>query len=68
MMQVFYKVYKPFALRHRIVDVIEKNKTITVVHGNLPKPAVIEKPRPEPKEEPFYRFGTFVRILPGNRQ
>jgi membrane protein YdbS with pleckstrin-like domain len=64
-MPVFRKVYKPYSLRRRIVDIIEKNKTITVVHGDLPKPVV--KPKPEPKEEPVYLFGTFVRVLPGNR-
>jgi membrane protein YdbS with pleckstrin-like domain len=63
-MPVFRKVYKPYSIRRKVADIIEKNKTITVVHGDLPKPAVKPKPEPELKEEPIYRFGTFVRILP----
>jgi len=65
-MPVFYMVARPYALRRRIVSIIEKNKTITVVHGDLPK--VIHPPKPEPIEEPepIYRYGTFVRVLPEN--
>lgn len=57
---VFYMVSDPYALRRKIVDIIEKNKTITVVHGELPR---AEK-KAEPKKEPVYRYGTFVRVLP----
>jgi uncharacterized membrane protein YdbT with pleckstrin-like domain len=58
-MPAFRMVGRPYALRRKIVKIIEKNKAITVVHGDLPKP----KP-PEPvKEEPIYRYGTFVRVL-----
>jgi membrane protein YdbS with pleckstrin-like domain len=66
-MPVFHKVCKPYAFRRKIVDIIEKNKAITVIHGDLPKPAVKPKPEPEAKEDP-YLFGTFVRVLPENRQ
>jgi uncharacterized membrane protein YdbT with pleckstrin-like domain len=54
----FRMVCRPYALRRKIVGIIEKNKAITVVHGELPK----LKP-PEPVEEPIYRYGTFVRVL-----
>jgi membrane protein YdbS with pleckstrin-like domain len=57
----FFSICQPYALRRKIVEIIEKNKTINVVHGNLPKPPPIEKP--EPKEEPIYLFGTFVRVV-----
>ena len=63
-MPAFKMVRRPFALRRKIVDIIEKNKTITVVHGELPKP-----PPPPPvveieaEPEPIYRYGTFVRVL-----
>jgi len=64
---VFKMVHRPYALRRKIVDIIEKNKTITVVHGALPKAAPpIPKPEPVAQEEPIYRYGTFVRVLPGN--
>jgi len=59
-MPVFYMVARPYNLRRKIVDVIEKNKAITVVHGNIPKPKIAVKP----VEEPFNRYGTFVRVLP----
>ena len=62
MKPVFYLVSRPYALRRKIVEIIEKNKTITVVHGYLPKPI----PAPVIKEDPIYRYGTFVRVLPGN--
>jgi len=61
-MPVFYMVARPYALRRKIVDVIEKNKTVTVVHGDIPGAAKpIEKPKESP--EPLYRYGTFVRVL-----
>jgi len=64
MMPVFYMVSKPYALRRKIVDVIEKNKTINVVHGNeLPKAPAPVQVEPEKKEEPIYRYGTFVRVI-----
>ena len=69
MMPVFYMVIKPYTLRRKITGVIEKSKTITVVHGDLPKqkPVVKEKPAEKKKEqEPAFRYGTFVRILPEN--
>ena len=64
---VFFMVSKPFALRRKIADIIEKNKTITVVHGNPPKPKPSPKPGPKVEEEPVFRYGTFVRVLPDNR-
>ena len=62
-MPVFFMVARPYGLRRKIVDIIEKNKTITVVHGDLPrvKPAVKQV---EEAQEPLYRYGTFVRVLP----
>jgi len=58
-MSAFRMVSRPYALRRKIVRIIEKNKAITVVHGELPK----VKP-PEPiEEEPIYRYGTFVRVI-----
>jgi membrane protein YdbS with pleckstrin-like domain len=65
MMPVFYMVSRPFALRRKIADIIEKNKVVTVVHGGLPKPEPV--PKKEPAEEPVYRYGTFVRVLPEAR-
>jgi membrane protein YdbS with pleckstrin-like domain len=62
-MPVFYMVARPYGLRRKIVDIIEKNKTITVVHGDLPKVRPAVKPKKE-QEEPPYRYGTFVRVLP----
>ena len=59
---VFYMVARPYGLRRKIVSIIEKNKTITVIHGDLPRVNV--PPKPEPVVEPLYRYGTFVRILP----
>jgi len=60
-MPAFRMVGKPYALRRKIVKIIEKNKAITVVHGELPK---IKPPEPV-EEEPIYRYGTFVRVLKG---
>jgi uncharacterized membrane protein YdbT with pleckstrin-like domain len=54
--QIFKMIARPYSVRRKIVNIIEKNKTITVVHGELP--------RPEPVEgEPIYRYGTFVRVM-----
>jgi len=55
----FRMVCRPYALRRKIVAIIEKNKAITVVHGELPK---IKPPEPV-VEEPLYRYGTFVKVL-----
>jgi len=59
----FRMVGRPYALRRKIARIIEKNKVITVIHGELPKPKLPVKP--EPVEEPIYRYGTFVRVLQG---
>jgi len=56
----FFMAARPYALRRKIVDIIEKNKTITVVHGDMSR----VKPPVKPVEEPIYRYGTFVRVLP----
>ena len=61
-MVVFFMVKSPFAFRRKIVEVMEKNKTITVVHGNVPRKESAGKP----ENEPLYRYGTFVNVLPGN--
>ena len=57
-MPMFRMVCRPYMLRRKIVDIIEKNKTVTVVHGEIPRP----QPAPEP-ESLIYRYGTFVRVL-----
>jgi uncharacterized membrane protein YdbT with pleckstrin-like domain len=56
---VFHMISQPYMTRRKIADIIEKNKAVTVVHGELPKP----KPMPKPPEDPVYRYGTFVRVL-----
>jgi uncharacterized membrane protein YdbT with pleckstrin-like domain len=60
---MFYMVARPYSFRRKIVEIIEKNKTITVVHGDMPE---LKAPKLEPvvKPEPIYRYGTFVRVLP----
>ena len=55
--RVFRMIGRPYAVRRKIVNIIEKNKAITVVHGELPKVKQVVK------EEPIYRYGTFVRVL-----
>ena len=59
---VFYMVHRPYAFRRKIAEIIQKNKSITVVHGDLPKPAA--RPEPVQEKEPIYRYGTFIRVLP----
>jgi uncharacterized membrane protein YdbT with pleckstrin-like domain len=66
-MPVFYMVSRPYALRRKIVKIIEKNKAITLVHGELPKPEPVAKPEPKVEVEPIYRYGTFVRVLPEDK-
>ena len=63
-MPFFYMVCKPFALRRKIVDIVEKNKAITIIHGDIPEPPPPAKPEPEVKRDPIGRYGTFVRVLP----
>jgi len=58
-MPVFYKVHRPYALRRKIVEIIERNKMIHVVQGELPKPVVV---KPEPVKEDPYLWGTFVKM------
>jgi len=58
-MPAFRMVGHPYALRRKIADIIERNKAITVVHGQLP----MIKTREPIKEEPIYRYGTFVRVI-----
>lgn len=62
-MPVFYMVWRPYTLRKKIFEIIEKNKTITVIHGDLPKVKPSAKPEPAAEEEPINRYGTFVRVI-----
>ncbi|MDR0316026.1 MAG: PH domain-containing protein [Treponema sp.] len=55
-MPVFYMVARPYAFRRKIVEIIEKNKVMNVVHGNLPR-------RPKPVEDSVYLYGSFVRVI-----
>jgi uncharacterized membrane protein YdbT with pleckstrin-like domain len=63
---VFFMVCKPYAVRRKIISVVEKNKAVTVIHGEPPMPPA-PPPTLEPAEEaePTYRYGTFVRVLDG---
>ena len=63
-MPIFHMVWRPYTLRRKIFEIIDKNKTITVVHGDLPKAKPAVKPQPAPDEEPINRYGTFVRVIP----
>jgi hypothetical protein len=63
-MPQFKMVARPFAFRKKLANVIEKNKTFTVVYGELPREKPVAKPKPEAEREPLYRYGTFVRVLP----
>jgi len=63
-MPSFFMAARPYALRRKIVNIIEKNKTITVVHGDM---ARVKPPiKPVVEQEPIYRYGTFVRVLPNS--
>jgi uncharacterized membrane protein YdbT with pleckstrin-like domain len=65
-MPSFYMVHRPYAIRRKIVEIIEKNKAITVMYDDPLKIKSVEKPKKAPKEEPMYRYGTFVRVMPDN--
>ena len=63
----FFMVCRPYAVRRRIAEIIEKNKRITVIHGEFPGAARVEKPG-SIEEEPVYLYGTFVRMMPDNNR
>jgi membrane protein YdbS with pleckstrin-like domain len=65
---VFYMVARPYVLRKKLINIIEKNKTVTVVYGELPREKPVAKPQPEIEKEPIYRYGTFVRVLPDSEK
>lgn len=60
MVPTFFMISRPYALRRKIVEIIEKNKTIKVVYGRVPKAPKLEK---NIEEEPIYLFGSFVRVI-----
>jgi uncharacterized membrane protein YdbT with pleckstrin-like domain len=43
----FFMAARPYALRRKIVDIIEKNKTITVIHGDISRVKPPVKPAVE---------------------
>jgi hypothetical protein len=76
---VFYMVSKPYALRRKIVEIIEKNKAVFVIHGELPEmetPVEVKPPDGGGKGArlvattitDIYQYGTLVRVLPNNRK
>jgi membrane protein YdbS with pleckstrin-like domain len=60
---VFYMVNRPLAFRRKIIDIIEKNKMVTVIPGVLPKLNRVPKEESVQQEESVYRYGTSVRVL-----
>jgi membrane protein YdbS with pleckstrin-like domain len=67
-MPSFYMVARPYNLRKKLISIIEKNKTVTVVYGELPREKPVAKPKPKIEKEPIYRYGTFVRVLPDSEK
>jgi uncharacterized membrane protein YdbT with pleckstrin-like domain len=69
-MTTFYMVARPFTFRKKLIGVIEKNKAITVVHGELPqeKPPAGLGSEPKLEPEPIFRYGTFVKVLPDSEK
>jgi uncharacterized membrane protein YdbT with pleckstrin-like domain len=65
---VFFMVSRPYATRRKIAEIIEKNKAITVVHGEFPAAQPAAGQEPPAEEEPFYRYGTFIRVIPDSAQ
>jgi uncharacterized membrane protein YdbT with pleckstrin-like domain len=63
-MPAFNMVARPYVFRKKLVGIVEKNKSVTVVYGELPREKPVAKRQPEIKQEPIYRYGTFVRVLP----
>jgi membrane protein YdbS with pleckstrin-like domain len=61
-MPAFRMIGRPYTIRRKIAGIIEKNKAITVLHGDFPKEKPAIKPKPV-EEEPIYRYGTFVRVI-----
>ena len=61
-MPAFCMIGRPYTIRRKIAGIIEKNKAITVIHGDFPKVKPAIKPKPV-EEEPIYRYGTFVKVI-----
>jgi hypothetical protein len=64
----FYMVCRPFALRRKIAEIIEKNKVITMVQGRQLPRVHTSGGKQSASEEPLSRYGTFVRVLPRPRK
>lgn len=62
-MPAFYMICSPYGTRRRIAQIIEKNKTITVVHGTIPKPPPKQEQPKVKKEDPPHLFGSFVKVI-----
>ena len=58
---VFYMVCKPYAVRRKVIEIMEKNRIITVIHGDIPKPVKPVKPDRK-KTEDIYLWGTFIKM------
>jgi uncharacterized membrane protein YdbT with pleckstrin-like domain len=59
----FIMICRPFALRRKITEIIEKNKVITVVHGERKMAKQISIPEESVPAE--IEYGTFVTVLDG---
>ena len=62
-MPAFYMVNRPYALRRKIIHIIEKNKTISVFQGDIPRTEYAVMRSRAAEEEPVHRYGTFVRMI-----
>jgi hypothetical protein len=58
-------IRKPHKVRRIIYDIIEKNKKITIVREDLPKPVLVKEGQ---KRKPEIQYGLFVTSYPAGEQ
>jgi hypothetical protein len=66
MLYKYSNIKKPYKVRRVIYDVMDKNKNITIIREDLPKPSFVKEVHRE--RQPEIQYGTFVTSYPAGKR
>jgi hypothetical protein len=66
MLPRFSTIRKPFKVRKVIYDIIDKNKNVTIIREDLPKPVLVKEEKRT--REPDVQYGIFVTSYPAGER
>jgi membrane protein YdbS with pleckstrin-like domain len=68
MLPRFSVIRRPYKVRKILYDTIDKNKNITIIREDLPKPVFIKEVKPTQREPEEAQYGIFVTSYPAGER